>query len=213
MRRAIRGRGVAIVLLILLAGCAIPSASRPEAASPTAAAPTGDVGARPAGASLGLASGNPSAGAPTTRPSSEPPAATGEPSARPAVGPPAAVLVAEGLAPVAGTLGSWSFDNSGSDSPWLPGAGLREVRLAVAMGPIVRLATGERIGAWSAQVAAANDTRGERSVGAGGRETAEPPLEQVELEPLQAGRWVLAVRLELANGRGDATWYWLVSAR
>jgi hypothetical protein len=105
------------------------------------------------------------------------------------------------------------FENSGSDGPWLPAARLGEIQVAAGVPLTVRLAGGEAIGAWSAQVAADEDARGERPSGAGGRETAEPPLDQVALEMLQAGRWVLAVRLELADGRGDATWYWLVSIR
>ena len=124
--------------------------------------------------------------------------------------PPAAVL-AGGGGPVIGALGSWTFENNGSDSPWLPAASLSEITVIPGARLTVHLDGGEPVGTWSAQVAAASDTRGEWPSSAGGRDEAEPPLSEVVLDALLPGRWVLAVRLELTDGRGDATWYWLVS--
>ena len=170
------------VLVALLAGCAVPGDAQRGDASPTAG-PT--PAAVPATDGAGPATG-------------------------PAL-PPAAILASAPGGPVAGTLGSWTFENSGSDSPWLPAAQLGEIQVGAGARLTVRLAGGEPIGAWSAQVAAADDARAEHPSAAGGREAADPPLDEVALEIAEPGRWVLAVRLELADGRGDATWYWLVS--
>jgi hypothetical protein len=141
------------------------------------------------------------------------PASPGASSSAPTAGPaqlPAAVLVLAGTeAP--GTLGSWTLDGQGSDSPWLPAAALAEVE--VGPGPLmVRPVDGASIGAWSAHRAPASDPSGRALTGLGGREEDTPALDAVALDPLPAGRWVVAVRLNRADGRGDATFYWLLAA-
>ena len=125
--------------------------------------------------------------------------------------PPAGVLLTAAGDEIPGILGSWTFENSGSDSPWLSARGLPGVRAVAGSRLRVRLAGGQPIGAWSARAAAATDTRGQRPIDMGAREVGEPPLDELTLEVLPPGRWVLAVRLELADGRGDVTCYWLVS--
>jgi hypothetical protein len=72
-------------------------------------------------------------------------------------------------------------------------------------------ADGAEIGAWSARAAPATDPRGTSVVGVGGRDADFPLLSSVAIDPLPPGRWVLAVRLDRADGRGDATFYWLVA--
>ena len=65
--------------------------------------------------SLGVATVAPATRAPESSPTPDPPA--------PSLGePPAATLAAEGGDPVAGSLGSFTWGDGGSDSPWLPGA-------------------------------------------------------------------------------------------
>ncbi len=177
------------VLLMVLGGCVAPPGAPAGRASPSTPSTGGP-------------------GSPAARPT--PDIAGSPPGSRL---PPPAVLAGGDGGPVTGALGSWTFENDGSDSPWLPAAALSEIQAAPGARLTVQLAGGEPIGTWSAQVAPAADTSGERPSGAGGRDEAEPPLASVALETLPAGRWVLAVRLQLADGRGDATWYWLVSSR
>jgi hypothetical protein len=139
-----------------------------------------------------------------------PPLATpdGTESAPPVL--PAAVLAAPGVeAP--GTVGSWTLDGSGSDSPWLSAAGLREID--IGRGPVtVRLDGGRPIGSWLARAAPAADRTGETAVELGGRDDGQPALDHVDLEqlPPAGGPWVIAMRLDRADGRGDATFYWLI---
>jgi hypothetical protein len=123
---------------------------------------------------------------------------------------PAAVLI--GPAAVSpGVLGSWTLDGEGSDSPWLPPAALTEVGVDAA-GLTVRFAGDVEIGAWSARAAPVSDPAGEAAFSVGGRDGDHPALNSVTLDPLPPGRWVLAVRLDRADGRGDATFYWLVAS-
>jgi hypothetical protein len=107
-------------------------------------------------------------------------------------------------------LGAWTLDGQGSDSPWLPASALVEVA-ASSSSWSVRLGGGDQIGAWSARAAPASDVTGESAIGLGERDDAEPSLDEVTLGPLPPGRWVIAVRVDRADGRGDATFYWLVS--
>jgi hypothetical protein len=110
-----------------------------------------------------------------------------------------------------GTLGSWTLDDRGSDSPWLPATALsgQDVPLLAAIS--VHLDGATAVGAWSARASPATDSLGESGIGLGGREEAEPPLQAVTLDRLPPGRWVVAVRLDRADGRGDATFYWLLT--
>lgn len=200
-----------VALAAVLAACAVPAGPAPsdaatissrEPASPQVAATTpADSGALPA-ASLAV---NPDPAA------SGPSPAAGIPEPPVVALPPAGILLTAAGDEIRGILGSWTFENSGSDSPWLSAAGLPGVRAVAGSRLRVRLAGGQPIGAWSARAAAATDTRGERPIDMGAREVSEPPLDELTLDVLPPGRWVLAVRLELADGRGDVTCYWLVS--
>ena len=109
----------------------------------------------------------------------------------------------------AGTLGSWTLDGRGSDSPWLPASALERVTVPRSERLTVRFDDRAAVGAWSARVAPDSDPTGEGATGLGERE-AGPPVELVVLEPLPPGRWVVAVRLDRSDGRGDATAYWFV---
>jgi hypothetical protein len=119
-------------------------------------------------------------------------------------------LLAAGQQSVPGRLGSWTLDDHGSDSPWLPAVVLREV--AVGTGALgIRYADGTGIGHWSAHAAPASDPGGLELIGLGERDGAvPPPLQEVRPETPPRGQWVLAVRLDRADGRGDATYFWLI---
>jgi hypothetical protein len=122
--------------------------------------------------------------------------------------PPTAILHA-GNAAVPGELGSYVFEGSGSDSPWLPFDSLSIVPVADA--PLtVAFEDGTLVATWSAAIATADDVTGAATRGAGGRGAGAPPLAAVTIGAIPAGSWVLSVRLELADGRGDATYYWAI---
>ena len=118
--------------------------------------------------------------------------------------PPPASLSAEGGDPVAGQLGSYTWGDVGSDSPWLPGAplavGAREP-LAVTFGG------GPAVASWTARRARAGATSPVGAVPAGGG--AGP----VAIDAPAAGSWTLAVTVEFAGGIGSATWYWRLDVR
>jgi hypothetical protein len=118
-------------------------------------------------------------------------------------------LLAGGQQSVRGRLGSWTLDDHGSDSPWIPAVALREV--AVGAGALeIRYADGTGIGHWSARAAPASDPGGLDLIGLGERDGDVPPLQEVRPETPPRGLWVLAVLLDRADGRGDATYFWLI---
>ena len=118
--------------------------------------------------------------------------------------PPAASLSAEGGDPVAGQLGSYTWGDVGSDSPWLPGA-------PIAVGAREPLAVtfdgGPPVAQWTARRARAGATSPVGAVPAGGG--AGP----IAIEAPAAGSWTLAVTVEFAGGIGSATWYWRLDVR
>jgi hypothetical protein len=113
--------------------------------------------------------------------------------------PPDALLAAEGGDPAAGQLGTYVWLESGSDSPWLPGA-----PLSVGAGePLaVTLVPEGAMRAWSARYvpAAAGGPEGAESLGEGAgtpRFGAPGP-----------GAWTVEVFVEFAPGVGEARYYW-----
>jgi hypothetical protein len=145
--------------------------------------------------------------APTTQHSAAPTAAipAGQSGVPLASGPPAAT--ADGFADpdgatLAGALGTWSWDDAGSDAPWIvPSSGGRiqpAGRIAVAFDPPGNPAE------WTARWVLVEET----GVGL--------PLEAAEgsgpiafAAPADVGTWSLQVDARFAQGRG-ATWYWRV---
>jgi hypothetical protein len=146
---------------------------------------------------------------PTDVPAASAPAASPGPAGD---GLPAAVLVA-GATSSPGKLGSWSLDGRGGDSPWIPAAALTPVAVGSADSIAVRYADGAPVGAWTARVAAANDPGGLVTTAVGGRDLALPPLAGVELHGLPVGSWVLQVRLDRSDERGNAIFSWLLEVR
>ena len=164
-------------------------------------------------ACTGAASSSPSSAASIDAPSpATPPASVvgGTPSVEPipstdeATAPPPATLAAEGGDPVTGQLGTYVWAGGGSDSPWLPGApitvGVNEP-LTVAFQPAIDV-TG-----WRARFvpSTATDPSGARSLGQGaGTPRFEAPA---------AGTWTVEVHVDFADGAGNASYFWKVTAR
>ena len=146
----------------------------------------------------GSVAGTPTAGAPAASP--EFPLATGpSPTVAGRDAPPDALLAAEGGDPVAGQLGTFVWFQTGSDSPWLPGA-----PLAVGAGePLtVSLAPDDGIRAWAARFVPAP---------AGGPDGAVTLGEGPGIPRFDApgpGEWTVEVFVEFAAGAGDARYYW-----
>lgn len=149
----------------------------------------------------------------TAAPSSAPPTASPEPTEslpptpRPAGYPPDALLAAEGGDPVAGEIGSYTWLNAGSDSPWLPGnpitVGAGET-LTVTIEPAVNLEQ------WTASrevwqvLPGGGPTVG---VGQGG------PGQPITFTAPPAGTWALDVSVWFTGGRGSAAYYWKLEVR
>lgn len=150
-------------------------------------------------------------GAPTSAPSmivslSAAPASTGSagPSA-PAGLPPSATLAAEGGEPATGQLGSYTWLDGGSDSPWLPGTSLT----VGAREPLtVTIGGGVGVADWSARRVTAGTSDGSGAIELG--QAAGPP---VAFAAPAAGSWSVQVTVRFANDLGSATYYWRLTVR
>jgi hypothetical protein len=113
--------------------------------------------------------------------------------------PPSAALAAEGGDPVIGQLGSYTWGDSGSDAPWLPGSPTHVASgepLTVTLQPDVPIA------AWRARYvpAGAGDPAGAVGLGEGsGRPVFGAPA---------GGPWTVEVAIEFAGGEGTASYFW-----
>ena len=184
MWRWITVRWLVILAIVALgvAACTGSAASLEATAASPAASAT---------ASLAI----PSTGSSTT--SDRPAPSRGEP--------PQATLAAEGGDPVAGTLGSFTWGDGGSDSPWLPGA-----PIAVAPGePLtVHLADDVPIVDWTAKRDAATTADG---IGAVAIATGGAAL--VSFPALPPGAWSVQLVITFGDGLGSGAYYWTVTVR
>lgn len=142
---------------------------------------------------------------PSPRPVGSNPPASAAPSASPVtilgdLPPEAALLVRDGD-PVVGQLGGYTWGDTGSDAPWLPGTpatvdATRSLRFALSFEVPVD--------SWSARYAPAGDLS----------PTVSTPLDiggaSLEVEPPAAGRWSLSLTITFGGGLGSATYYWQV---
>jgi hypothetical protein len=143
----------------------------------------------------------------SSRPSLDPstPSPSGGNTASPAgAGPPGAMLAAEGGDPVTGQLGTYTWRDGGSDSPWLPGAPIA----AGAGEPLsVSLEPATPIASWRARSvpASADGPAGAASLreGAGSPRFAAPG----------AGAWTIEVHVVFDDGLGDASYFWRLVVR
>ena len=116
--------------------------------------------------------------------------------------PPAARLTVEGGDPVEGQLGTYTWANGGSDSPWLPGAPIAAATgepLTVAFDPPVGVA------AWRALIvpAGADGPAGGRVIGEG---SGTPRVEAPE-----PGSWTLEIQVTFAASMGAASYAWALT--
>jgi hypothetical protein len=121
--------------------------------------------------------------------------------------PPPASLAIEGGDPVTGQLGTFTWGDGGSDSPWLPGSpitvGTGE-RLTVTIAGPVGVAT------WSAKRVPEGATGGSGATGPISLGTGGPPI---AFDAPETGAWSVQVTVDYHGGIGTATYYWLVTVR
>jgi hypothetical protein len=164
---------------------------------------TGCAGGRPSVAptlapSVGVPTIASATRAPEPSPTSDPPP--------PSLGePPAAMPAAEGGDPVRGSLGSFTWGDGGSDSPWLPGS-----PLMVASGePLtVRVAADVPVRDWIAK-----RVRAGAADGLGAAAIADGRAAPISFPTPSAGRWSVQVVVTFGDGLGSAAYYWQVNVR
>jgi hypothetical protein len=137
--------------------------------------------------------------------SSSSPAATGSAGASVSGLPPSATLAADGSDPAVGQLGSYTWLDAGSDSPWLPGT-----PLTVGAGEPLTVAIGDGVAVaeWSARRVTAGRTDGSGAIALGA--AAIPP---VAFAAPATGTWSVQVTVRFANDLGSATYYWRLTVR
>ena len=132
----------------------------------------------------------------TATPATTPAAGASAPAAQP----PSASLAAEGGDPVVGQLGSFTWLDGGSDSPWLPGS---PINVGAAEPVTVAIGDGVGVSGWSARRVAAGTTDGSGAVALGGGDG--PPL---AFPAPGLGTWSVQVVVQFTDGLGSATYYW-----
>ena len=213
---AIRSAGKALVtLFVVLLAAACSSAGGPPSPVLASGSPSGSIATSTLSPVPSLAPSPAAtvAASPTSPPSpvatvAASPASPAAPAATPArsisAEPPPASLAAEGGDPVTGTLGSFTWNNGGSDSPWLPGARIRVgagERLTVTIKGAVGVAT------WTARRVPAGATDGAGAVGLGdgtGTITFQAP---------PPGIWSAQIAVRFAGDLGSATYYWRLDVK
>ena len=184
--------GLTIALIGLLAAACATGGTTASASPPPSAAPSA-----PPAASIAV----PASPAPTVAPATVVPSSN--PSAVSAV-PPVAALAVEGGDPVAGELGSYSWNGGGSDSPWLPGSAITGgtgERLSVSVEPDVGIAS------WVARRVAAGTSDGAGAIGVG--DGTGP----VSFAAPEKGHWSIQLTLGFADDLGSAVYYWDLTVR
>ena len=185
-----RSTGTALVtLFVVLLAAACSSAGGPPSPALASGGPAGSI----ATTTLSPA---PSLGPSPTATVAASPATPATPAT---AEPPTASLAAEGGDPVTGTLGSFTWNNGGSDSPWVPGA-----RIHVGAGERLTVTVGGAVGVarWTARRVPAGATDGAGAVGLGdgtGTITFQAP---------PPGTWSAQVAVWFADDLGSATYYW-----
>lgn len=112
---------------------------------------------------------------------------------------------AEGGDPVTGQLGSYTWVDGGSDSPWLPGS-----PMAVGTGePLtVDVANAAAVSDWSAARVAPGTADGTGAVSLASADGG--PIRFLAPGP---GRWSVQVQVRFQGGSDSAAYYWLLDVR
>ena len=177
-----RRQSIALLASALLAGaCA--------GASPSGSAGPSVVGSAPASDGPATLSPAPSASVTTSLSTTEPPAAS---------------LAVEGGDPVTGQLGTFTWGDGGSDSPWLPGS---PVAVGTGEALTVSIAGSVAVATWSAKRIPEGAIGGSGATGLG---TGGPPI---AFDAPETGSWSVQVTVDFDGGLGSATYYWLVTVR
>jgi hypothetical protein len=147
----------------------------------------------------------PSTSSPTAIASTAVPDVTASGSPVRSDGPPSASMQAEGGDPVAGQLGSYTWADGGSDSPWLPGS---PITVGAGEPLTVVLANEAAVVDWSAARVAPGTTDG----------TGAVPLASADGAPIRflapgPGRWSAQVQVRFLGGSDSAAYYWLLDVR
>jgi hypothetical protein len=144
---------------------------------------------------------NPTAMATTAGSATLTAAPTGSPAG---AAPPDATLAVEGGDPVVGQLGTFTWGDGGSDSPWLPGS---PVRVGTGERATVTLSGGVRVASWTARWVPTGtlDGSGAAGLGSGGA-----PIAFTVPGP---GRWSVQVDVRYADDLGSGTYYWQLTVQ
>jgi hypothetical protein len=130
---------------------------------------------------------------------------TAAPTGSPAgAAPPDATLAVEGGDPVVGQLGSFTWGDGGSDSPWLPGS---PVSLGTGERATVTLSGGVRVASWTARRVPAGTLDGSGATGLGGGGAT------IAFSVPGPGRWSVQVDVRYADDLGSGTYYWQLTVR
>ncbi len=118
--------------------------------------------------------------------------------------PPAAWIAVDGGDAASGQLGSYTWNESGSDGPWLPGT-----PIAVGAGETLMVTFDRpvRISAWTARRVPAGSTDGSGAVGVGSGGSS------IAFGLPEPGDWSVEVTVTFADGLGSASWYWHITVR
>lgn len=168
-------RRAAALIGVVVVGCTLPG---PASISPSAS--VGPV-------------------APSSSPSPSASAVGSAPLRTPGEMPPDASLAAEGGDPVTAQLGTYTWRETGSDSPWLPGA-----PIAIGAGEPLTVTLEPAIGveSWRARLvpATADGPAGAVVLGQG-----SGPLVFAAPAP---GAWTVEVAVTFADALGEASYFW-----
>lgn len=173
----------------------------------SSACASGSPGASPAGTPAGSATLTvPASSEVPTTPATTPPPSSATPPRSPSTAePPSASLAAEGGDPVTGQLGSFTWGDGGSDSPWLSGARLTVGR---AEPLTVSISGGVATADWSARRVPHGTSDGSGAVAIGAGTTG--PMTFIAPGP---GSWSVQVTVGFAGDLGTATYYWQLMVR
>ncbi len=200
-KRSSRIRAAVTGVLLIAGGCsAVPGSSElPATPGVAVSRPTATVAA-PASP----------ADAATPESSATDPQAAGEPSGSPSgpdpslTPPPDGSLGVEGGDPVIGELGSWSWRNSGSDAPWLPGNPIH-----IGAGEQLTFTMVEPVTIVNWQVSRVLPTAIPGGDGAVGMATGTD--QPITFKAPPGGRWSVSVDVVFADNQGGAVYYWAVT--
>lgn len=117
--------------------------------------------------------------------------------------PPAASVAVEGGDPVVGELGSFSWENSGSDAPWLPG---NPIHVGSGEQLTLTLAEPVEIADWTVS----RQAPGASLDGVGAVGMAEGSAGPVTFAAPPPGSWSVSVDVWFADNLGSASYYWLM---